>query len=335
MILLTLCVAVIVSYEQLSGPDIPSTVIHIHDDQIDIQKFNNEIAVFIIEKGYGYPVEKVESTIKEVHSKIMDGDIDITLEMWRENNIVWYEKAIASGRVVDLGTLYATGHQFWIIPEWFARENSIETVFDMKHQWRKLLDPEDPSKGLFFNCIFGWTCRDINRVKLKAYGLDRFFNTVSPSSPEALRAIYENAMEMHIPVFGYYWRPNALMATHKWYILKEPPYDSAIWYNINQASGVNGPLSIDTACAYGNNSVLKIAHKQLIEKAPDIAKMFRKMSVNIEHLEEILFLSNKNQPNFKAAARTFLLKHGSSWHGWVTPEARKKISLALDDPLMD
>jgi len=333
MVLLSLCMIAIISYEQLSGPGTSSTVIRLHDDQIDIQKFNNEIALFIIEKGYGYQVEKVESTIKEVHSRILDGDIDITLEMWRENNIVWYEKAIASGDVLDLGSLYASGQQFWIIPKWFAKENNIKTVFDMKHQWRKLLDPEDPSKGLFFNCIFGWNCRDINKIKLKAYGLDRFFNTVSPSSPEALRAIYENALEMHIPVFGYYWQPNALMATDQWYILKEPAYDATIWYQINQAAGMNEGLSIKTACAYGDNSVLKIVHKNLLKKAPDIAQMFRKMSVDIDIIEDILFQSKAPQPDFKAAARIFLLQYGSQWHGWVTPKAREKIIRALDEPM--
>jgi len=277
----------------------------------------------------------VESTIKEVHSRILDGDIDITLEMWRENNIVWYEQAIASGNVVDLGVLYASGRQFWIIPEWFARENHIKTVFDMKQQWRKLLDPEDPSKGLFFNCIFGWTCRDINKIKLKAYGLDRFFNTVSPSSPEALRAIYENALEMHIPVFGYYWQPNALMASDQWYILKEPPYDPAIWYDVNQAAGKQNFPSIDNACAYGDNSVLKLAHKNLIKKAPDIADMFQKMSVDVEMLEDILFLNNKAQPDFRGATRTFLLQHGALWHDWVTPEAREKIIRSLGEPSTD
>ncbi len=320
-------------YERFTPPAPENTVIRLHDDQIDIQKLNNEIALFIIEKGYGYKVEKVENTIKEVHSSIIDGDIDISLEIWRENNIVWYEKAIMSGNVMNLGVLYDSGRQFWIIPQWFAKENKIENIFDMKKYWRQFPDPEDPSKGLFFNCIFGWNCRDINKVKLKAYGLDKYFNTVSPSSPEALRAIYQNALDMHIPVFGYYWQPNAIMASDGWYILKEPPYSSDVWYRVNQAAMVSPHEVVDQACAYGDNSVIKIAHENLQKKAPDVVEMLKKMSVDIEILEGILFQSNGEKTDFMASARYFLLNYGPSWYPWVTESARNNILEALEIPL--
>ncbi len=99
-----------------------ATVIRIHDDQIDIQKLTNEIARFILVNGYGYQVQLVESTIKEVHDRLVAGDIDVTLELWKENNLVWYDTARGQGEVVDLGLIYSGGRQYWIIPKWYAQE---------------------------------------------------------------------------------------------------------------------------------------------------------------------------------------------------------------------
>ena len=318
-----------------STPDPSRITIRLHDDQIDIQKLTNAISEYIIEEGYGYKVEKVESTIKEVHGRLIRGDIDITLEMWKANNLVWFDNARNEGRIVDLGPIYSQGRQYWIIPRWYAEEKGIKTVFDMKGHWQDFQDPEDPSKGLFFNCIFGWACRDINRVKLAAYGLDRYFNMVSPTSPKALKSIYENARARHLPVFGYYWEPNALMTNQDWHRLEEPPYDKAIWYTIISAAADAQEDPLESACAYDANTVHKIANSRLLEKAPDVADMFKKMEIPVALFNDILFQKESRHWKGDALEDTalfFLNQYRDYWGAWVTPGARKKIIRSLSGP---
>lgn len=323
---------VILLFYHVYFPRRSDITIRLHDDQIDIQKLNNAIAEFIIEKGYGYRVEKVESTIKEIHGRLIKGDIDVTLEMWKENNLVWYDRALEKGNIKDLGIIYSGGRQYWIIPRWYAAEKQIRTVFDMQKHWRDFADPEDPSKGLFFNCIFGWACRDINRIKLKAYGLNRYYNTVSPTSPEALKAIYESARIRKVPVFGYYWEPNSIMAEHEWYILKEPPHSETVWYRIIAHAANPESAPIDEACAFSNNSVHIVAHINLLKKAPDVVEMLKKMHVNLNLFNDILLRMDKNRRKnafFQPLALFFIKNHKDQWSGWVTPEAEKNIEQAL------
>ena len=306
--------------------------IRLHDDQIDIQKLTNAIATFIIEKGYGYKVQMVESTIKEVHERLTAGDIDITLEMWKDNNLAWYHMAETKGNVVDLGPIYTGGRQYWIIPRWYAREHNITSVFQMKQHWRDFANPEDPSKGIFFNCIFGWTCRDINRVKLKAYGLDRYFNTVAPSSPEALEAIYKNALMREVPVFGYYWEPNALVASQDWYALEEPSHSEAVWETIIRAATDPDAPEPDEACAFKEIDVHKVAHRALLEKAPDAALMLEKMQINPRIFGEVLFSNARRDITpeaFQLMALDFLKSYPDQWRPWVTDKAAKKIQSAV------
>ncbi len=307
-------------------------IIRFQDDQIDMQKFTNAIAEIIIEQGYGYQVEKVESTIKEVHDHLITGDIDVTLEMWKENNLAWYDKALVRGEIEDLGVIYTGGSQYWIIPKWYAKKNNIKTVTDMQKHWRDFADPEDPSKGLFFNCIFGWTCRNINRIKLEAYGLDRFFNAVSPTSPDALEAIYEGARDRKTPVFGYYWEPNSIMTGNDWFILKEPPHSDAVWSRIIESATNPGLPPVREACAFKSSAVHKIANGKLKKKAPDVVDMLKKMKFDIYLFNDIFFQKDKNysQNNFFHSKALFFLKqYPEKWHGWVTPVAQKKIDQAL------
>ncbi len=325
-----LLVSVLAIHFTAFRPD--KTIIRLHDDQIDIQKMTNAIARFIIEKGYGYKVQLVESTIKEVHERLTRGDIDITLEMWKDNNLAWYDIASEKGDVIDLGPIYTGGRQYWIIPRWYAREKNIRTVFDMTRHWRDFVNPEDPSKGIFFNCIFGWSCRDINKVKLAAYGLDRYYNTVSPTSPEALESIYENARMRELPVFGYYWEPNALIARQDWYALEEPPYDERTWEKIIEAANDPDAPQPEKACAFKEIGVHKLAHRQLMDKAPDAAQMLSKMTLDTKIFTDILFShtrKNIRPEEFEQMAVSFLTAYPDQWTAWVNEDTAKKIKAAL------
>lgn len=306
--------------------------IKIHDDQIEIQKLNNAIVQLIIEVGYGYKVEIVEATIKELHKLLITGDIDLTMELWKENNLLWYENALEKGFIDDLGIIYNGGKQYWIVSEWFALENEITSVSDMKKHWQAFVDPEDPSKGLFLNCIVGWPCRDINNVKLTAYGLDKYYNTVSPVSPESLKSIYENSYTKKLPLFGYYWEPNAIMANMDWKILDEPPYQKEIWKNIIESLSSPDHPQPDEACSYNESGVHIIANSGLRDNAPEIVEFLQEMEISYQVFNALLFDQNKSlaqNDRINRATQLFFRDYQHLWSKWLPAKVRKKIEKHL------
>jgi len=162
-------------------------VIRLYDGQWGSLWVNNAIAEFIIEKGYGYPVEAVVANTIVMQEVIEKGEIDLNLEMWQQNFIVWYNEQIERGNIVNIGITYEDSSQFFIIPKWVAEEYNIKTVFDMKDHWEIFQDPEDPSKGIVYNGIIGWEATEINKVKLEAYGLTRYYNLVTAGSKDSQR----------------------------------------------------------------------------------------------------------------------------------------------------
>ena len=307
-------------------------VIRIHAPQNDSQWLNNAIAEFVVENGYGYPVETVEGTTLVMQVAIPKGEIDLNLEGWQQNMIDWYDEQIEKGSIVNLGVIYEGGPQFFIIPEWVAEEYSIETVEDMKDHWELFQDPQDPSKGVFYSCAIGTQCAQINEVKMEAYGLTRYYNLVSPASLDALEAALARPQERSQPVFGYHWAPTALIGTYDWHVLEEPSHTAACWENVTAASADKSLRPIDQACAYENLPIEKLAHSDLQGKAPDVVEMLRKMNVGLEPINETLaWAANNEVEDWEAVAIYYLQTYEERWETWVTPGAFEKIKKALEE----
>jgi glycine betaine/proline transport system substrate-binding protein len=313
------------------GSEKPVIKLHLWEGT-DSHSLNNAIAEFIIENGYGYPVETVVQTTPVLQSALTRGEVDLNLEGWQQNFPDWYDEQIEKGAIVNLGTTFEGGPQFFIIPRWVADERSIETVFDMEDHWGLFQDPRDPSKGVFYNCPIGSQCTEVNKVKMEAYGLTRYYNAVSPGSYDALEAALARPQEGSEPVFGYYWAPTALIGTYDWYVLEEPPYSASCWEEVTAASTDRSLRPIAQACAYETVPIEKLAHSGLLQKAPDVVEMLKKMNVGLEPINETLAWTVENEvDNWDEAALYYLHTYEDRWETWVTQEAREEIKEALEE----
>lgn len=328
---LMIIVILIGVYVYVSDEGGQKPTIKIHDGQWDSIRINNAIAEFIIEKGYGYPVETVVQTTQVMQMSIQKGEIDLVMEIW-SLLYDWRDEQIEEGNIVDIGMTVEAGPEFFIIPQWVAEQYNIKTVFDMKDHWQLFKDPENPSKGLFYNGIIGWAATKINVVKLEAYGLTKYYNIISPGSSDALETALARAQMNRQPVFGYYFAPNALMGAYDWYILEEPPYTDECWEKIGAAVEDESLRPIDNACAYQTSPLDKVAHKGMLEKAPDVVEMLEKMVVGLEPLNEILAWAKENNvQNWEEAAIYYLQNYENRWETWVTPEAHERINESLEE----
>ncbi len=304
--------------------------IKLSDTQFESGWINNAIAKFIIEKGYGYPVEPIVVSTPVMQVSLANGDIHVVMELWQQNMIDWYNKEIAAGNIENGGMTYEGGPQFWIIPTWVHEEYNINTVEDMKEHWELLKDPEVPTKGTFTNSIIGWQCTEINVVKLEAYGLTDYYNIVSTGSAGALEVALAGAQKKHQPVFGYYWAPTAIMGMYDWYILEEPEYDKEVWDKIIAAKDDPSLRPLSEACAYPILPIEKGFHKSLKEIAPDVREMLMKMVVGLEPINKTAAWSKENEvQDWELAAIYYLKTYEERWKTWVTDDAYKKIKDAV------
>lgn len=321
--------AIVVVLSGCLGPS--QEPIRVYDGQWDSLRLNNAIAAFVIENGYGREVEPVVLGPEEMRTKLVDGDVDLNMEGWTTN---WPEssaKHLEQGALENLGTTYEASQQLMIVPQWLADRHGIRSIEAMADHWRIFQDPQDPTKGLFYSCPLGTRCDEINRVLLRAFGLDAYYNVVNPPSMDALERILTRSARERRPVFGYHWTPTRLMWAHDWQILEMPPHSEDCWSQVIGAVQAADPDPIDHGCAYPKRPIDKIAHRSLVERAPQVVDMLDRMTVGLEPLNEIgAWVERSNVDSWDAAAKHYLRQYPDRWHDWLGNEAIERVNRALE-----
>jgi glycine betaine/proline transport system substrate-binding protein len=332
-IMLALALVLVIPFIAGCSGDTEETkaTIRFPDRQWESVWLSNSVAQFIIEEGYGYPTEVIQMDTPVMQVAILKGEIDVDLEAWQQNFPDWYEEHSANGNIETLGYSLEGGPQFWCIPQWVHDEYGIDTVEDMKDNWELFKDPEDPSKGLFINSMVGWACTEINEIKFEAYGLDEFYNMITPGTSGAETAALAGPQMKSEPVFGYYWSPTPLMGMYDWYVLEEPAYDAEVWAKIQAAVDDPSIRPIDEACAFESVPLAIIANKDFRSKAPDVAAMLENFEIGLDRCNKTLAWAETNEvQDWEKAAVWFLREYDSHWKPWVPADIYTKVKAALD-----
>jgi glycine betaine/proline transport system substrate-binding protein len=314
----------------------PKTIVFA-DAGWDSVQVHNRIAGFIIEHGLGYPIKFVTGeTIILVTALIEQKGSEapnIYMESWTENIQELYDKGIAQGKdpntdkgIIDLGSNFPNSVQGWYVPRYMVEGDAkrgikatapkLKSVFDLPKFWKLFKDPEDPSKGRFHNCIPGWACAEINKLKLKVYGLDKYFTVMEPGSGPALAASMEAAYKRGKSWLGYYWAPTWVLGKLDMVQLEEPEFDNEIF-------------TTTRACSYPAVKCNILVHKRLSEWAPDVVEFLKNYETTLDITNKSLAYMRDNKASTEEAAQWFLQNYQPLWTGWVSPQVANKVKAAL------
>jgi len=306
-------------------------LIKFYDGSWESLWISNAIAQFILEEGYGYETETVTLDTAVMMVSIVEGDVHVNLETWWQNMLEWWFDNLEAGTIIELADCLEGGPQFYIIPQWVHEEYGINTIDDMKEHWELFKDPEDQSKGQFINCRIGWTCGEINKVKMETYGIDEYYNIIEPGSAGAMDAALVGAMLKEEPIFGYYWAPTAIMGMYDWHILEEPEYDEDLWADIDAAMADDTLRPVAEVCAYPSVPLPISMNAEFAEKVPDVVAVFNKMVIGLDKMNKMAAWSQDNDINdYTETAIWFFNEYESLWRTWITTDAYNKVKDALE-----
>ena len=296
----------------------------------DSVKVHNRIVGFILQHGYGYPEPDYifGETLPLLQGQIQ-GNVDITMEIWTDNYEEPWNEALASGKVKDMGSNYPDSPQGWYVPTYMIKgdpERGIEpmapdlkSVSDLARYWELFKDPEVPAKGRFHNSPPGWAVTEINETKIKTYGLDETFNIFSTGSDSALSASMVSAYEKGQPWVGYNWEPNWVMGQLDMTLLEEPAYDPAVWVDQNYG------------CAFPAAKVQKAIHVDLETTAPEVVQLIANYETTLAENNDFLAYMSENRTGEEEAAIYFLKKYPETWKSWVPNDVAVMVEKALEE----
>ena len=325
------------------GGDEEKAVIKFHDGQWETVQLHNAIAMYIVDNGYGYPTEEIHGTTGTMLVALPGGDLDVNMEVWRQNIIDWYDENIAAGKIVDLsgtgenvpngskGQILEQSAQGIYVPTFFIEQNpGLKSVLDLPKYKDEFADPEDPSKGILVNCIIGWACQKIVRAKWHAYGLYSDINIIEPGSAGAIDAAIKSSYDAGEPFVSYYWEPTKIVSELDLTRLEEPEWNQECQAALDKAV-TEGPYESTIGCAFPVSDVHTGVHSSLVERAPEVTEFLSKVFIGALTLDELTGWRNDNEKEPADAGIYWLKNNEATWKAWVSDDIAKKVNKALED----
>lgn len=282
---------------------------------------------FVLEAGYGCKVQLIQtSTVPAMTSMVEKGEPDIASEVWINSVKEVFDKGVADGRVVSAGNVLSDGGvEAWWLPKYVVEANpKIKTIQDVIANAQMFKDPEDPSKGRFYNCPSGWVCKIINNNLFRAYGMEQSFTNFDPGSAEGLAGSIAKAYERKEPWFGYYWAPTSVLGKYPMVQVELGDF-SAADHTCNVKENCDKPH----AGRYPPSEVLAATTKKFADSHPEILAFLQKISIPNDVMNAVLAWGEDNQAEGNEMAGYFIKTYGDLWTSWLPSEVADKVKDAL------
>ncbi len=285
-------------------------------------QIQNRIAMFIVQHGYGYPVDSISGETLVLWDKLLDGNSLVTMEIVLPNQQEAWDEAIIDGAVIPLGESLDANWQGFVVPTYLTYRSAIGHVRDISDEdYIDLFvapgrEFQLEKKAVFVNCPVGTECHDINLAKLKAYKLEEDVEIIVPASFAALQASLERAYLDQRSWLGYMWGPSRLSEELELTILREPDYNKGCW-------------ATTKGCAYPAAQVLVVVHPSMLSVAPEVVEFLRRWDFTARRQTGTEKWMNDNNATTEEAAIHFLNAWSSTWTRWVPESVAQRVQAAI------
>ena len=290
--------------------------------------FHTAVAQKVLEAGYNCKTDVLPGTTIPLLQGVAQGDIDVVMEVWKDNVTEVWNRGLRRRQVVELGTNFPDAVQGWYVPRYLVEGSDavapgLKAVSDLPAYKALFVDPEEPQKGRFYNCIAGWNCEVINSAKLKAYGLDDYFTNFRPGTGAALAAAIASAFIREKPIVTYYWGPTWVLGKYDMVMLDEPLYETEVFTALATS---DYPVR---ATAYPVVEVVIGANRRFAEQAPTIIAFLKRYETDAALVSGALAYMEETAGTAEDAADHFLSTRFDLWSSWVDEPTASRIRESL------
>ncbi len=276
----------------------------------------NQIVSYIVNNGYGYPVDLIDGDTVSLWQGLLNGDTHVTMEIWPAQQ-QWIDELEDDTVITLLGDSLDENWEGWVIPQYVKDENpGLVSVTDIPDYAELFVTADSRGRARFISCIAGWACEQVNEEKFDSYGLRDSLYIVDPGSGAALFADLEASYDRGDAWLGYIWGPTKPTATLDLYRLEEPEWTQECW-----DSG--------KACAYPASAVRIAVASELVDRAPDVVEFLRAWDFKAsEQVGTDIWMSD-NDETPEAAALYYLRTYRDVWTAFVPDDVAAKVDAAL------
>ena len=261
-------------------------------------------------KRMGYTVEFVTAGYYPQMTALEDDTITATLEIWSSNIGENYDKALATGKVIEIGDLGLEPREAWMypkyvedqcpgLPDWEALKNCAD-VFST---------PETYPKGRFLDYPLDWGTTNVDRID--ALGLD--FVSIPSGGEGSLVAEIKSAVSRQAPLLLQFWAPHWLHAEVEIVIVNLPPYGEGC--HDDPAWGVNPDATWD--CDWELGYIKKMVWIGMEDKWPAACRLLQNYKLTNAAQNAMMAEIDVVGRPVEEVVSEWLDANESTWRPWV------------------
>lgn len=284
----------------------------------------------ILEEGYGCEVELVTGdTLPTFTAMNEKGQPDVAPELWINAVRTPLDQAVSEDRLVMAADILSEGGlDGWWMPKFLADEHpDIKTVQQALEHKELFPSPDDPAKGVIYNCPPGWQCQaSLGNLFRALDGETKGFEIVDTGSAAALDGTIASAFEKKTGWLGYYWSPTAILGKYEMVRLSfGVPHDKAEWDACTSVLDCANPK----INSYPVSEVYTVVTKKFSQENSIAMGYLQARKWTNGTVNGILAWQVDNQGTNEDAARYFLETMPDVWTKWLSPEVAEKVKAAL------
>ena len=285
---------------------------------------HNEVAMYIIEHGYGQEVEQtIADTPIQVES-LRNGSFHVNLEMWKAN-LPTYHDDTADGLYHEVAVNFVDPGQGIWIPRYLQESHDIYTLQDLLDHKELFEHPEaEGDRGLIYGGPEGWAATNFLLTKFEN---DEHYPEFAENweffpmgSTAALNSTLQDAYENEEPWVGYHWAPTWPHAVMDLVRLEdELDYDP----DLHETHAVGDLPAGEVTVVWTDG---------FDEMYPEVAEFIGNYQTSTDITSEMIFQMVDNEDwEERDAAIWFLQNHEDVWTEWIPEDIADNVRAALEN----
>lgn len=261
-------------------------------------------------KRMGYNVEYVTAGYYPQMTAMEDNSVTAALEIWSSNIGEHYDKALASGKVVEIGDLGLVPVETWMYPAY------VEEMCPGLPDWQALnacaglfATPETLPKGRFLDYPADWGTSNVDRIA--ALGLN--FVSVPAGSEGALVAEVKSAVSRKEPLLMMFWKPHWLHANYDMKVLTLPPYAKGCYDD--PSWGLNPDATYD--CDWERGYIKKMIWSGMKDKWPAAYRLLQNYTLTNEDQNPMMKAIDVDGRDLVEVVSEWVEANQARWRPWV------------------